>query len=230
MKIYDDIIRKYHELRGTDVSKFRRQWIVTDVQKDAGSLHSGYPIVTGLDVLNPHSDAFMLDAKKLKQNGHWGIFHEIGHNMQQPEWKFDGTSEVTCNVFTLCAMDVICGLGPWIHPWLEVYWNDAVEYLKGEAPYEQWKKKPGVALFIYAQLAREFGWNVYKKVLQRYQAMPKEDIPKTDQEKIDKWFETFSEVSGKNLIPLVTFWGIPLSDAAKERVENLKLPRFSCGR
>ncbi|CAF4539274.1 unnamed protein product, partial [Rotaria magnacalcarata] len=39
--------------------------------------------------------------------------------MQRDWWTFDGTGEVTVNIFTLHAMNIICHIQPWIHPWLD---------------------------------------------------------------------------------------------------------------
>ena len=46
----------------------------------------------------------------------WGFFHEMGHNHQQPDWTFDGTGEVTNNVFVLYILDTVCGITSHQHP------------------------------------------------------------------------------------------------------------------
>jgi hypothetical protein len=66
-------------------------------------MHSGYPIVTGLDVATVTNNYFVFNMTNLLANGHWGIFHEMGHNMQRGWWTFDGTTEVTTNIFSLKA-------------------------------------------------------------------------------------------------------------------------------
>jgi hypothetical protein len=38
-----------------------------------------------------------IDLDKLKKKGCWGMFHELGHNMQRSEWTFSGSGEVTVN-------------------------------------------------------------------------------------------------------------------------------------
>ena len=53
-------------------------------------MHSGYPIVTHLDVCEKSCINCILDLNKMKTVGNWGLFHEIGHNMQRPEWTFEG--------------------------------------------------------------------------------------------------------------------------------------------
>jgi len=208
-----------HDLRGTNVSEFRRQWIVTDVQKDAGYMHSGYPIVTALDVGNATSQTFFLNNTLMLKDGSWGAFHEIGHNMQRRVWTFNGTDEVTCNIFTLYTMDSLCNLKPWIHSWLRNNLDNTERFLKDGADYEKWKRSASIALFVYAQIAREFGWESYRKVFRRYETRNVSTSPSTDQERIDTWFLIFSEVVGRNLAPLAHFWNIPISS---EKVSHLK--------
>jgi len=214
MKTWDSVVRLYHDLRGSDVSKFRRTWIVTDEQPSAGSMHSGYPIVTHLDVADPKGTGFLLNGSALQAEGRWGVFHEIGHNMQRREWTFEGTGEVTVNIFTLCAMDEICRLKPWIHKSLKGHLTETEKFLKDGANFEHWKKSPFIALFVYAQLAHEFGWENYRNVFRRYEAMPEIGRPAIDQKKIDTWFSIFSETVGCNLAPLASFWNIPISSEA----------------
>jgi len=221
MLLWDQVVQLYHELRGTDINQYRRMWTVADEQPSAGYMHCGYPIVTHLDVADPDNAEFMLNATNLREKGFWGMFHEIGHNMQRPEWTFGGTVEVTVNIFTMYAMDALCGRPPWIHEWLQIQFPAAVEYLTNGADFNEWKSKPGTALFIYAQLVRDFGWDSYRAVFRRYEAMTDQQKPGNDQQKMDEWFCQFSEVSSHNLSPLAQFWGIPLTPEA-----GMKMSRF----
>ena len=93
---------------------------MADVQLSGGYMHSGYPIMTHLDVATGRDGqlAKVLDLERLKREGSWGHFHELGHNRQEGAWTFAGTGEVTCNLFTLYAMDTVVGIEPWEHPWL----------------------------------------------------------------------------------------------------------------
>jgi len=218
MQTWDSVVRLYHNLRGTDVSKSRRMWIVTDRQPVRGYMHAGYPIVTGMDVAFPKTDYFLLNGSVLQKVGSWGVFHEIGHMFQKEEWTFTGTGEVTGNVFVLYAMETICHLKPWIHKWLQDQLTGTEKFLKDGADFQKWKESPGIGLMVYAQLAHEFGWESYRKVFRRYEAMSESETPKDDQMKIDTWFSIFSETAGCNLTPLASFWGIPLSSEAIARL------------
>ena len=220
MQGWDRLICLYHELRGTDVNEYQRMYLVTDAQPSYGYMHAGYPIETHMDVADPTNPKyFLLDTGIMKRGG-WPLFHEIGHNMQKTSWTFEGTIEVTVNIFTLYASDVICGQKPWLHPWLESAKANALTYLKIGAKFEDWKKSAGTALFIYAQLIHEFGWDAFKEIFRFYEGLPVEDVPRTNQAKIDRWFVTFSKTVGFNLAPLTMFWGIPLSKFALEELKK----------
>ena len=100
LKFWDSIVLTHHDLRGTEPK--HRERIVCDEQPSIGYmrknttslyflhkntfLDSGYPIVTGMDVSDPKSEGFLFDGERLEKKGAWGLFHEIGHNLQQDWW------------------------------------------------------------------------------------------------------------------------------------------------
>ncbi|CAF4444136.1 unnamed protein product, partial [Rotaria magnacalcarata] len=220
---WDSVVLAHHELRGTKPK--HRERIVCDEQPSAGYMHSGYPIVTHMDVTDPQSDEFLFNIHVLKKKGWWGVFHEIGHNMQRDWWTFDGTGEVTVNIFTLHAMNIICHIQPWIHPWLDEQESNTRIYIENGCNFDEWKDDPGIGLIIYAQLAREYGWETYKKVFRQYeQTQPHLD---SNQEKMDHWIESFSRQVGYNLIPLFKFWGFPVSKSTAEVLHDLDVPNIT---
>ncbi|CAF1025581.1 unnamed protein product [Didymodactylos carnosus] len=204
LEFWDRIVLVHHELRGTHPT--HRERVVCDEQPCAGYMHSGYPVVTHLDVCLPESKDFILNLKCLQKNGSWGLFHELGHNMQRDWWTFDGT---------------VCNLKPWIHTWLKDQLDSTKKYIKNGSNFDQWKENPGVALFIYAQLSHEFGWDAYKEVFRIYE----KTTPTLDdnQEKIDHWILTFSQTVGYNLVPLFKFWDFPISSSVKNSLSNLPI-------
>ena len=54
MKAWDAVVMAHTDLRGTEPSNGRGQWVNTDEQPSMGYMHSGYPIVTHLDVSDPN--------------------------------------------------------------------------------------------------------------------------------------------------------------------------------
>ncbi|CAF1503058.1 unnamed protein product [Adineta steineri] len=223
LNFWDSIILAHHDLRGTKPT--RRERIVCDEQPSAGYMHSGYPIVTHLDVSDANSEWFLFNSEHLEKEGAWGLFHEIGHNMQQGWWTFDGTVEVTVNIFTLHAMDKVCSLKPWIHSWLQNQMTNTKAYIENGSNFEEWKGNAGVALFIYAQLVREYGWSTYQDIFRQYeQKQPKLD---SNQEKMDYWITIFSEQVHNNLVPLFKFWGFPISKSTVDELQKFPIPQIS---
>ena len=131
---------------------------------------------------------------------------------------------MTVNIFTLHAMDSICKLQPWIHTWLQGQMKDTRKYIENGCHFEKWKEQPGVALFIYAQLAREYGWQNYKSVFRKYEQI--EPSLDSDQQKMDFWIVTFSQQVGYNLVPLFKFWGFPISQSTIHDLESFPIPQI----
>jgi hypothetical protein len=64
------------------------------------------------------------------RKGAWGLFQELGHNFQNEMWTWVGTHDVTANIYTLHAMDVICNIKPWLHSWIREQFDKSQNYLK----------------------------------------------------------------------------------------------------
>lgn len=193
--------------------------IVPDVQISAGYMHSGYPIMTHLD---PGAE----EASSLEKmrKGNWGYFHELGHNHQRPDWTFDGTGEVTCNLFSLYVTETLCGNPPGRgHGDMEPgkVRERIAKHLSQPDKFTRWKNDPFLALAMYDQLRAAFGWETYKKVFAEYLALPPDGHPKNDDEKRDQWLVRFSKATGRNLGPFFEKWGVPTSEAARQSISDL---------
>ena len=100
MQFWQSVVDAEDEL--SNFTKRRRpERIVPDVQISAGFMHSGYPIMVHL----PQAKE-MVTLEPGKWPG-WGFYHELGHNHQQSAWTFDGTVEVTCNLFSLYVVQTV---------------------------------------------------------------------------------------------------------------------------
>ncbi|MEO7454182.1 MAG: M60 family metallopeptidase [Fimbriimonadales bacterium] len=194
---------------------------VADVQISAGYMHAGYPIMTHLDAAPRMVDInFLTDATK---GGDWGLFHEIGHNHQHSDWTFDGTGEVTVNLFTLYIIETVVGRVPGY----KVRFSDEEiaetfrKHRAAGAPYEKWKGDAFLALTMYIQLQREFGWGPFKKVFAEYRTLSQSERPKNDNEKRDQWMVRLSKTVGKNLAPFFKAWGVPTSVSAQNSIREL---------
>ena len=211
-EFWDEVVSSHCELAGIEVPD-RPERFVADRQISAGYMHSGYPIMTGVDVATPGNGklARVVDVQDLKNRGSWGHFHELGHNRQRRWWTFDGTGEVTCNLFSLHAGEVLCGIDPWENGWLRGQKDKAKQYIEEGANFAKWKSNPGIALVSYAQLQKEFGWDPFTKVFAEYEATANSERPKDNQTKMDEWVRRMSVAINRDLRPFYQSWGMPLS-------------------
>jgi len=220
MRFWDAVVEAHFELGAEPLEDDARlERFVADVQISAGYMHAGYPIMTHLDVAEP--GAIQLDLAKLRAEGSWGHFHELGHNRQKSAWTFQGTGEVTCNLFALHAADKLCGIEPWEHPWLAGQKDAAREYLAAPDFDGVWRKRPGVALVTYAELQREFGWAPFTAAFASYRDGP---APRDDADKIATWIRRISISSERDLRPFFRRWGWPIADevASDEALDALE--------
>lgn len=217
MELWDRVLDAAADLATIPRERERPERYVADVQISAGYMHSGYPIMTHLDAARAMSDPGAL-AK-----GNWGLFHELGHNHQERDWTFDGTGEVTCNLFSLYIMETVCGRTPAeAHEANDRTSERIMKYFDKPASLERWSSDPFTALVMYRQMRDAFGWDVYKRVFAEYRALTPGERPKSDQARRDHWMERMSRASGMNLGPFFDAWGVTTSPEARERVADLK--------
>jgi len=222
MKFWDTVMDCCAELVGKPLDRSHPQRYVSDVQISAGYMHSGYPIMTWLDAA-----PVMVDKTRLKGDGHggvWGLWHEMGHNHQSRDWTFDGTGEVTCNLFTLYVMEKACGKAVKDQDrFSPAAWDKRMRsYFTGDRPdFRKWKNDPFLALQMYIQMQQAFGWEAFKTVFAEYRDLPAGQRPRTDDQKRDQWLVRFSKTVGRNLGPFFEAWGVPTSPQARQSVADL---------
>ena len=223
MTLWDRILDGYADFAGIPHHRTRPERYCTDKQISTGYMHSGYPIMTGLDVAPDFVSTHIILTNGDGKTKSWGFFHEMGHNHQQSDWTFDGTGEVTNNVFGLYILDTVCGVTTHTHPALEPAARQArlQKYVEGGAKFDQWKNDPFLALTMYIELQQGFGWDTYKKVFAGYRALPDAERPKTDDQKRDQWMVRFSRAAGRNLGPFFQAWGVPTTPEARASVAAL---------
>lgn len=211
MALWDKTMGMYSELDGSPLFD-RPERIVCDRQISAGYMHSGYPIMTWMDDSIPLS----LDATRLTTQGTWGHWHELGHNRQQGSWTFEGTGEVTNNIFTVYMMSHVAKKDLWDRIGQEKAKFEG--YIATGGDFGKWKSEPFLALYMYMQLVETFGWDSMKKYFRSYQTGPQ---PKNDLEKHDQFMTRYSRVIGKNLGPFFQAWAVPTSEAARDGLKDL---------
>lgn len=189
-----------------------------DRQISVGYMHAGYPIMTHEDVSNDFTDVVKLRSKQFP----WGFYHELGHNFQEGTWTFDGTGEVTNNLFSLYACEKINGI---LHPGemqLDKRRTRMEKYLANGAKFSEWQNDPFLALVMYDQIREAFGWEPFTKAFGEYHRQrlkPAAGVPQ-----YDEWMIQISRATGRNLGPFFTAWGVPTSETARASVTTL--PRW----
>ncbi|MCX7599577.1 MAG: M60 family metallopeptidase, partial [Armatimonadetes bacterium] len=221
MELWSSILDACASLAAVPLERVRPERFVTDVQISAGYMHSGYPIMTFLDVAPLFADREEL-FRRAADGGIWGFLHELGHNHQSPDWTFDGAGEVTVNLFSLYILDRVFNVRQAGHPAVVPAERQRVmrEYFAAPS-FEKWKSNPFLALYMYMQLQEAFGWETFRKVFAEYRSLADAQRPRTDDEKRDQWLVRFSRTVGRNLGPFFEAWSVPTSEAARAAIADL---------
>jgi len=176
-------------------------------------------------VPDDQSTEWMLDADFIRSHGSWGAFHELGHRHQFWGLDYPGTSEVTVNLFTMYVYDKVLKKGLYNHDGLQdlaAVTKKVKEYLANNPSYEKWSEDPFLALSMYIQIIDHFGWDAIIGANTVYRNLPKDQYPKTDQDKIDLWFETICKTTNSDLTRFFNTWKLPVSDKSKVQVKKYK--------
>lgn len=222
MKFWDRVLDACAELAARPLARRRPERYVADVQISAGYMHSGYPIMTWMDAA-----PVMVDRAGLMSAKHgcvWGLFHEMGHNHQSRDWTFDGTGEVTVNLFTLYVFEKVLGRPPRKARDVLSAAGRAKKlgpYFAAGADFAAWKRDPFLALLMYVELEEAFGWETFQRVFAEYRSLPRGERPKTDDERRDQWMVRFSRAVGRDLGPFFENWGVPTSKRARASIAGL---------
>ncbi|MEJ5170675.1 MAG: M60 family metallopeptidase, partial [Fimbriimonadales bacterium] len=223
-QVYDDASDAQADLAGIPRTRRVPERFVVDQQISAGWMHSGYPIMAytvGVSELS-------VDSKRLREapkGETWGHWHELGHNHQSGLWTFEGTGEVTNNVFTLYTMERVSGKKWWqnTHPAMtrEETEKRLRTYLQAGAPFDRWKSDPFLALTMYVQVVDAFGWDAIRRAFASYHRMSPNERPVSDQQKRDAWMLALSRATGRNLGPFFRSWGVPVSEEAVRKLAGM---------
>ncbi|MBV7532076.1 M60 family metallopeptidase [Chitinophaga sp. sic0106] len=217
MDLWDAIIGAEMDLGQYPQPVYRPMRLAVDVQISGGFMHNGYPIMAHCDegtlntIANP--DRLLLPSSG---GSNWGYFHEIGHNLQNPDWIIAGTGEVSCNFFALYCFDRLIGDRHGAHGEMTAEKRKAriQQYFAAGPDYAKWKQDPFLALTMFWQIQEAFGWEAFKAFIRRYQENlvtdPNASFAKNEDSKRDRFVQTFSEVTGRNLVPFFKAWGFPL--------------------
>jgi hypothetical protein len=215
---WDRVMDLDADLAGWTWARERAERFVTDQQIAYGYMHAGYPIMCFFD-----QAAHLVDARHLSTEGNWGFFHEVGHNHQSGDWTFDGTGEVTVNLFTLYTYEHLVGIPTLANERGSVaFVREELRKYDWDAPdFAQWRSDPFLALAMYVQLQHAFGWEAFRRVFAEFRDLPASERPQTDDQKRDQWLVRFSRAVGRDLGGFFAAWGVPVTAGARAAVADL---------
>jgi len=227
MQVWNRISDLISELAGIPNSRTRAERLVPDVQISLGVLHSGYPIMMYL----PKAHTLVSREELLKgrigtslyNRGMWGLPHELGHQVQNPAWSFEGAAEPTASLFALYVFEKLCRIpvASNLHGSKEARAEQIARYDFAKPNFEQWKQDQWLGLTTYVELQQAFGWDGFKSVFAQYLKLPESELPNSEEAKRDQWMVRFSRQVGRDLGPFFQAWGIPTSAAARASIADL---------
>ncbi len=228
LKLWDLVVMGELDLANMPAPFYRAQRMVPDEHIGGGYMHSGYPImihhspsrhmVSNEIMANPE-----LLMKPSKGGANWGFFHEIGHNMQNLNWVFGGTTEVSNNFFSLYMFDRLMGGRDDSHTGVSSANTQKMmkKYFAEGASYEKWKKDPFLGLIMFRQMQEGFGWESFKSFFKEYQKIGPAIGELNDQQKRDLWVKTYSNIVKRNLAPFFNTWGVDISEQTQKELAGL---------
>jgi len=88
------------------------------------------------------------------------------------------------------------------------------KFFSKQPTYHDWQNDYGMALATFAQLIKHFGWQPMYKFMKEYEAdiRNQNDLPHSNQEKIDQWVLRYSRILKRNIKPQFQMFGLPVSE------------------
>jgi len=230
MQTWDRISDLECDFAGHPHERERAERLVPDLQiegeEEGGALHAGYPITSHMP-----SGTVMVDREALLKGEiggantpkGWGLYHELGHNVQNPDWLFEGNVEGSVNLFTLYVFENLCGtpVASNVRGSKEYRLRQMTRFNFAKPDFDKWKNDPLLGMTTYEQLQQAFGWDAFKKVFAEYLRLPESERPRTDAEKRDQWVIRLSRQVQRNLGPFFQAWGFPVSARALAELRDL---------
>lgn len=203
---WQDVLDESADLAAISRDRVRAERFVLDDQISVGYMHSGYPLMGPTSVASE-----MTDLARLQAQGTWGPFHEIGHNHQWRDWLLPGTTEASCNLWSVYVTEQLTGIDrDTAHPALDPAdrAQRIADYVAGGRDFADWSV--WTALETHLQLQEAFGWAFYEDLFALYQADAPGSGPSDDQGRIDLFVARAGQVTGLDLGPFFVAWGLPV--------------------
>lgn len=150
-------------------------------------------------------------------NEWWALWHEIGHTYQNPDYEFDGFSEVTVNINSFSIEEQL-GFKNRMFTRL-----DTIEFIKNFIESTDPNKNIENldcwgSLGLFLQLHMAYGKSFFPSLNQMYRLLSPEQKPQSNEQKYQLFIQMTSKLANRNLIPFFEKWGINASDSTKKIV------------
>ncbi|ALD66347.1 M60 family metallopeptidase [Spiroplasma cantharicola] len=148
----------------------------------------------------------------------WGLYHELGHTYQTPDYIWSGMLEVTVNLSALYIQENL-GIGL------------SIDNASNQKRVKEYLSKPNEekdfqsirdltqSLTMFYQLQTSFGPKFYPYLSQFYRA---QFLVEKDFDKINKYIYMTSFVSGYNLSKFFDEWGLKMTSETREAISKFK--------
>ena len=217
---WDEVVQQVELLYSVPAGTREERYQV-DRQISAGYMHSGYPIMTWEDVSAKFVDTKILRGTKGDPN--WGFYHEIGHNFQRPAWTWDGWGETTNNLYSLFGSEHFNQDLTGSHKAMQSDQRQKrmQEVMANPSKEEYFHKDPWYGLTFLRAIREEFGWEPFQQLFAQFRDQPRDQQPRTEQEKQDQFLVKMSNLIKRDLGPYFDAWGVKNSDQARQLVKSL---------
>lgn len=145
----------------------------------------------------------------------WGVWHEMGHTYQNPDYKWSGLAEVTVNIPALVIQEKLGFTNS-----LKDSRKEISDFLELNDPNKNFDNASiWVKLGMFEQLRQSYGNNFYPKLNQEYRILKNHNLD-TDDSKKQLFIQMTSKVADRNLLPFFEKWGLYANEETKKIVEQ----------
>ncbi|MEK4467331.1 MULTISPECIES: M60 family metallopeptidase [Bacillus] len=231
LKKYDEMIRAQDKISGlseTDSNPLHRPThrIWAFVENPHNNTSGGYMYASLDGAVFPTDNGAIVSALDVNKF-EWGQLHEAGHARQQYPWTWNhdlrGMTEVTVNLYSLAAEKKLFPNQPTRLERERVY-DKAFAYLKQTDKDYKNIDDLFVKLVMIWQLHLAYGEDFYPNLHKLYRELPKDQLPKTDEEKLQAFIYNTSKVAKQNVLPFFDQWGLKASQEMRQKIEALNYP------
>ncbi|MDP1916642.1 MAG: M60 family metallopeptidase [Myxococcales bacterium] len=219
MQLWDSVLDAQADLAAIPRTRPRPERFALDRQISAGYMHSGYPMMGGLDV-----DALnaILSEAHIRSGRAWGPFHEIGHNHQWSPFVFPNTVESSVNLFSVISLQRIGLTGPMGHTMVTSARRQQTrtDYRAGTLTPATWGPWDGLEMYLLLQ--ERFGWDFFTTLWRdRYYSRT---APIPEAEKADVFMRLACETAQRDLTAYFDAWRMTMTAPTRAACVQLGNP------